>query len=135
ANCGCLSLFQGEIARHVGVPVATSSLMQAPMIERVLPAGHQVGILTVSARTLTAEHLAAAGVAADAPVAGTDDGREFTRAILGNEPVLDVAAAERDVIEAGEAPVRPNPPVGAVLLPGTHIAPHSGALPRHPRFP
>src|ERR1051326_5343766 len=38
-NCGFLSLFQDEIARHVGVPVATSSLMQAPMIARVLPAG------------------------------------------------------------------------------------------------
>src|ERR1700757_2363938 len=36
-NCGFLSLFQEDIARHVGVPVATSSLMQAPMIQRVLP--------------------------------------------------------------------------------------------------
>src|SRR6202011_6382071 len=99
-----------EIPRHVGVPVATSSLMQAPMIARVLPAGRQVGILTVSAGTLTAEHLTAAGVAADTPVAGTDEGREFTRAILGNEPMLDVAAAERDIIEAGGALVRRPPP-------------------------
>src|SRR5436853_6352466 len=38
-NCGFLSLFQDEIARHLGVPVATSSLMQAPMIARLLPAG------------------------------------------------------------------------------------------------
>jgi Asp/Glu/hydantoin racemase len=134
-NCGFLSLFQGDIARHVGVPVATSSLMQAPMIERVLPAGRQVGILTVSARTLTAEHLAAAGVAADAPVAGTDDGREFTRAILGNEPMLDVAAAERDILEAGEALVRGHPHVGAVLLECTNMAPYASALREHLRLP
>jgi len=134
-NCGFLSLFQKEIARHVGVPVATSSLMQAPMIARVLPAGRQVGILTVSARTLTHEHLAAAGVAADTPVAGTDDGREFTRAILGNEPVLDVAAAERDVIEAGEALVRRHPTVGAVLLECTNMAPYAGALREHLGLP
>ena len=134
-NCGFLSLFQDDIARHVGVPVATSSLMQAPMIERVLPAGREVGILTVSARTLTAEHLAAAGVAADAPVAGTDDGREFTRAIIGNEPMLDVAAAERDVIEAGEALVRRHPQIGAVLLECTNMAPYARTLCEHLRLP
>ena len=38
-TCGFLSLYQREIAAHVGVPVATSSLMQIPFIERVLPPG------------------------------------------------------------------------------------------------
>jgi hypothetical protein len=38
-NCGFLSLYQDEIARHTGVPVATSSLMQAPFIQRTLPPG------------------------------------------------------------------------------------------------
>src|SRR5215468_10034064 len=52
-NCGFLSLYQNDIARHVGVPVATSSLMQAPFIERVLPPGKRVGILTISAEALT----------------------------------------------------------------------------------
>jgi len=134
-TCGFLSLFQNEIAGHVGVPVATSSLMQAPMLARVLPAGRQVGILTISARTLTPEHLAAAGVAAETPVAGTDDGREFTRAILGNEPVLDVAAAERDIIEAGEALVRRHPQVGALLLECTNMAPYAAALREHLGLP
>jgi Asp/Glu/hydantoin racemase len=134
-TCGFLSLFQSEIARRVGVPVATSSLMQAPMIERVLPEGRQVGILTVSARALSPEHLAAAGVAMDTPVAGTDEGREFTRAILGDEPVLDVAAAERDIIEAGEALVRRHPQVGAVLLECTNMAPYASTLREHLRLP
>jgi Asp/Glu/hydantoin racemase len=134
-TCGFLSVFQDKIARHVGVPVATSSLMQAPMIARVLPAGRQVGILTISAKTLTPDHLAAAGVAADTPVAGTDDGREFTRAILGDEPALDVAAAERDIIEAGEALVRRHPQVGAVLLECTNMAPYASALNEHLGLP
>lgn len=134
-TCGFLSLFQSEIARRVGVPVATSSLMQAPMIERVLPEGRQVGILTVSARALSPEHLAAAGVAMDTPVAGTDEGREFTRAILGNEPVLDVAAAERDIIEAGETLVRRHPQVGAVLLECTNMAPYASTLREHLNLP
>jgi Asp/Glu/Hydantoin racemase len=134
-TCGFLSLFQRDIAAHVGVPVATSSLMQAPMIARVLPAGRQVGILTISAKTLTPDHLAAAGVAADTPVVGTDEGREFTRAILGDEPTLDVAAAERDVIEAGETLVRRHPQVGAVLLECTNMAPYASALREHLGLP
>src|SRR5437660_6609276 len=72
-NCGFLSLFQDEIARHVGVPVATSSLMQAPLIERVLPTGRLVGILTIRASALTSEPLRSAGVAADTPVGATHD--------------------------------------------------------------
>ena len=51
-NCGFLSLFQADIACRVGVPVATSSLMQAPMIERLLPVGRRVGIVTVNVKTL-----------------------------------------------------------------------------------
>jgi Asp/Glu/hydantoin racemase len=134
-NCGFLSLFQADIARHVGVPVATSSLMQAPMIERLLPAGRRVGILTVNAGTLTPEHLAAVGVAPETPVVGTEHGREFTRVILGNEPVLDVAAAEQDILEAGAALVARHPEVGAVLLECTNMAPYARALSEHLRLP
>src|SRR5437660_7559863 len=87
-TCGFLSLYQSEISAHVGVPVATSSLMQIPLIERVLPPGKRVGVLTVSAASLTEEHLRAASADPATPVAGTDDGSEFTRAILGDEEQL-----------------------------------------------
>jgi Asp/Glu/hydantoin racemase len=130
-NCGFLSLFQDDIARQVGVPVATSSLMQAPFIERVLPPGQRVGILTISAATLTPEHLRAAGVADDTPIVGTDGGREFSRVILGNELELDVAAAERDILDAGETLVGENPNVRAILLECTNMSPYARALSEH----
>jgi Asp/Glu/hydantoin racemase len=130
-NCGFLSLYQNDIARHVGVPVATSSLMQAPFIERVLPPGQRVGILTISAEALTGEHLRAAGVNEETPIVGTDGGREFSRAILGNEFELNVAAAERDILEAGETLVRRYPEVGAILLECTNMSPYARALSKH----
>jgi hypothetical protein len=62
-------------------------------------------------------------VAPDTPVAGsTEGGREFTPAILGNEACLDVAAAERDVLDAGEALIARHPHIGAVLLECTNMA-------------
>jgi Asp/Glu/hydantoin racemase len=127
-NCGFLSLFQDELAAHVGVPVATSSLMQAPLIERLLPPGRRVGILTISERTLSGRHLAAAGVAADTPVVGTDRGREFSRAILNDAPELDVAAAEADILEAGVRLVAEHASVGAILLECTNMCPYARVL-------
>jgi Asp/Glu/hydantoin racemase len=127
-NCGFLSLFQEDLAAACGVPVATSALMQAPLIERLLPPGRRVGILTVSAATLTPEHLRAAGVALDTPVVGTESGREFSRVLLGNELELDVLAAERDVMSAGDELVGRHPEVGAVLLECTNMCPYAAAL-------
>ena len=36
-NCGFLTLFQRELAAHVRVPVATSSLLQVPWVQAMLP--------------------------------------------------------------------------------------------------
>ncbi len=127
-NCGFLSLLQEKLAAACGVPVATSALMQAPLVERLLPPGKRVGILTVSAASLTPEHLAAAGVALDTPVVGTEGGREFSRALLGNELQMDVAQAEADVLSAGDELVARHPEVGAVLLECTNMCPYAHAV-------
>jgi hypothetical protein len=134
-NCGFLSLYQRELAAHAGVPVATSSLMQAPFIQSVLPPGRRVGVLTISARTLTPGHLEAIGVDPALPVIGTDAGRELSRAIIGDEPMLDVAAAEQDLLDAGDALVARYPDVGAVLLECTNMAPYARALRDRLRLP
>src|SRR5499425_2494483 len=127
-NCGFLSLYQRELAAAVAVPVATSSLMQVPMIESTLPAGKRVGVITVSAANLTREHLLAIGLDPALPVVGTDAGREFTRVLIGNEERLDVAAAEQDILEAGDALLRKDDRVGAVLLECTNMVPYARAL-------
>src|SRR6266700_1720612 len=130
-TCGFLSLFQREIAAHVGVPVATSSLMQIPLIERVLPPGRRVGVLTVSAASLTAEHLVAAGADPPTPVVGTDGGSEFTRVMLDDNERLDAAAAERDILDAGDTLVARHPETGAVLLECTNMVPYARTLSEH----
>jgi hypothetical protein len=134
-TCGFLSLFQREIAAHVGVPVATSSLMQIPFIERVLPPGKRVGILTISAASLTREHLIAAGADPATPVVGTDDGSEFTRVIINDEDRLDVAAAERDILAAGDALVANHRNIGSVLLECTNMVPYARSLSEQLRLP
>ena len=127
-NCGFLSLFQEEISEALDVPVATSSLMQVPMVERLLPPGKRAGILTISASTLTEEHLAAAGVAPDTPIGTTEGGREFTRVILGNELELDVDAARQDNVEAALKLKADHPELGAVVLECTNMIPYAADI-------
>ena len=134
-TCGFLSLYQREIAAHVGVPVATSSLMQIPFIERVLPPSKRVGVLTVSAANLSEQHLVAAGADPATPVVGTEGGSEFSRVMINDEERLDVAAAERDILAAGEALVATHEGIGAVLLECTNMVPYARALSERLRVP
>jgi Asp/Glu/hydantoin racemase len=128
-NCGFLSLFQRELAEHVQVPVATSSLIQVPWVQATLPPGKRVGIVTVSAGSLTPAHLAAAGVPADTPFIGTEDGEEFFRVlILGQKQDMDIALAARDILQAGRTLMARHPDIGAIVLECTNMPPYAHAL-------
>ena len=128
-NCGFLSLFQKEIAAAVGVPVATSSLMQVPWVQATLPPGKRVGLVTVSGSTLTPAHLEGAGVPLDTPLVGTEHGKEFFRVLIKSEKDdMDVAQAERDVVEAGKQLIAQNPDIGAIVLECTNMPPYAAAL-------
>jgi len=128
-NCGFLSLFQRELAAAINVPVATSSLMQAPWVQATLPPGKRVGLVTVSAATLTPQHLTAVGVPADTPVTGTENGREFFRVLIKAEKQeMDIDLAEQDVVEAALRLVAEHPEVGAIVLECTNMPPYAASV-------
>lgn len=127
-NCGFLSLFQQELADAVGIPVATSSLIQVDLVNRLLPRGRRAGILTISASTLTSLHLERAGVPDGTPIGTTEGGREFTRAILGNEMELDVEAARRDNVDAARDLAGRHPELGALVLECTNMVPYAADI-------
>ncbi len=128
-NCGFLSLFQRELAAAVGVPVATSSLMQVPWVQATLPPGQRVGVVTVSAGSLTPAHLEKVGVPVDTPVAGTEGGREFFRVLIKAEKDdMDVDLARQDVVDAALDLVARHPEVGAIVLECTNMPPYAAAV-------
>jgi hypothetical protein len=127
-NCGFLSLFRADLSAALGVPVAASALEQAAQIQAMLPPGRKVGILTISASTLTDAHLRAAAVPEGTPVAGVAEGCEFQRAILGNELRLDVAEAERNMVDAALAFQKSHPELGAILFECTNMPPYKAAV-------
>ena len=129
-NCGFLVLYQDRLAQACGVPVAASSLLQVPWVERLLPPGRRVGVVTVEAGSLTPRHLECAGARPDTPVEGTEGSAEFTRVLLGDELELDVDRAREDVIAAARRLVERNRDIGAIVLECTNMPPYAAEASR-----
>jgi len=128
-SCGFLVLLQRELQAAVKVPVVTSSLLQLPAL---LDQQSHVGVLTISARKLGAEHLRAAGVRrdrlADVLVEGVDPAGEFASAILGNRAEMDLERAGRDVVDAALALKARAPALRTVVLECTNMPPYAQAI-------
>ncbi|WP_278921258.1 aspartate/glutamate racemase family protein [Pseudophaeobacter profundi] len=129
-SCGFLALIQDQVKQALGVPVATSSLMQIPMVQALLPAGKRVGVLTISEQSLTPAHLRAAGAPEDTPIGSPEGLRCFTHDILRDAAQIDFAACELDMIDAAQALIGRNPDLGALVLECTNMVPHAAVLRR-----
>jgi Asp/Glu/hydantoin racemase len=136
-NCGFLVKYQRQLAAAVRVPVFTSSLLLVPLVHRMLGPGRRVGIMTVSAATLTPEHLEAAGIGAAVPlaVAGLETEKEFTRVLMGDELELDVDAARDEHVRVARRLVAEHPDVGALVLECTNMPPYAADIQRATGLP
>ena len=127
-SCGFLALFQDEIADALKVPFASSSLLQLPAVAAELPRGLRPGVITISAESLSRDHLRGAGADPATPVAGVASGGEFARAILGDQPVMDVAKLQSEVLEAAARLRDEHAGIGAIVLECTNMPPYAPAL-------
>ena len=129
-TCGFLALYQRELAEHCRVPVATSALLQLPMVARILAKGKRPAILTFSAESLTPRHLEAVGVDTATPIYGMPPGSEFQRAIREGDASVPFATLQREVLETAERTVRADASIGALVLECTNLAPYSRDIAR-----
>ena len=129
-SCGFLALWQREFAAHCAVPVATSSLLQIPLVERLLPAGKRVGVLTWSKAHLTAGHFMAVGAPTDLPIGDVPADSAFNRNMSLANPVVDRAVQEREVVAAAGRLIAAHPQIGAIVSECTNLGPYSAAIAR-----
>lgn len=120
-SCGFLAAHQSRLSAQVDVPVLTSSLLQCARLP--FP-----GIVTFDAASLTDDILREAGVPALTPVQGIVPGCELHRRVLNDEPQLDTAEAERNVVEAALALVASHPSVASIVLECTNMPPYREAV-------
>jgi Asp/Glu/Hydantoin racemase len=123
-TCGFLARWQKELTTLLPVPVATSALLQVAWLERLLPAGKRVGIVTYSAADLPPDTLAAVGASPYSPVEGVDPAGHFARTIRHGATTLDRALMAADVVAAARRLVGAHRDVGAVLLECANMPPY-----------
>ncbi|MEC3956401.1 aspartate/glutamate racemase family protein [Nocardia sp. CDC153] len=130
AACGFLVIFQQRLADSVRIPLYTSSLIQLPLIHRMLPATRKVGLLVADSQALTRRHLQAiGGESIPICVAGMAAHPEFREVILeGRRPDLDSDRLAGEVIDEASRLAAHNPDMGALLIECTDLVPYRHAL-------
>ncbi|VCU68597.1 hypothetical protein PIGHUM_00654 [Pigmentiphaga humi] len=127
-TCGFLALFQNELAAACGVPVATSSLLQVPLAQRLIAPGKRVGILTFSKENLHAAHLEAVGVDPATPVTGMPADSVFVTAIKSGDPVPRHKEMRAEVLAAAARLLEEHPDVGAIVAECSNMTPFSADI-------
>jgi len=120
-SCGFLAAHQRLFERSLACPVISSSLLQCAGLERP-------GILTFDAAALTSAVLQGAGVPEGTPIEGLAPGCELHRTILGNAAEMDLAAAERDVVQAAQRLVARHPEIEHIVFECTNLPPYRAAV-------
>lgn len=127
-SCGFLALHQKALADAVNIPVFMSSLIQVPLVSRMLKSDQKVGVVVANSEALTQDHLAGVGIA-DEPmvVGGMQHQPQFAEVILRGDTVdLDMDLFEQELTSVIAAMLEENTEVGAIVLECTdlsHFAP------------
>jgi len=128
-SCGFLAIFQRELVEALDVPVATSSLLQIPMILRMLPANKRVCLLTINATGLDARHYTGAGITAEemkrVTVVGMEHSGHFYQVVVGEDGPLDPVRASREVVQACLSAVNREPEIAAFVFECTNLPPYA----------
>jgi hypothetical protein len=137
--CGFLAIYQRELAEHLDVPVATSSLLQIPLVLQTLRPDQSVAVLTVNGATLTVEHLGAVGVderhLARVRIFGLEDTEHLYPMIIGKITELDVRRACAEVVAAASRAVQQDNTIGAFVFECTNLPPYAAAVRRATGLP
>jgi len=123
--CGFLVIFQKELADAVNVPLYSSSLIQLPMVGRMIRSDQKVGLLVAKERSLTPRHLAAIGAeSVPVSVVGMEDQPEFREVMLeARRAKLDADRLEGEVLSVVERMARDTSDLGALVIECTDLVP------------
>lgn len=128
-SCGYLTTIRKPLIEAVGIPVLYSSLLQVPLVARMLPVGKKVGIPTLDSRRLSQEHLDAAGITDESLVfMGAEEVPAYYDNCAKNLEEFDPEEVERAVVDMVVDLYARKPEVGAIVCEGINFAPYAAAV-------
>lgn len=129
-SCGFMAIFQNELANSLEIPTFTSSLLQIPMISKMLGKEKTIGVITANPRTLSRRHFEAVGVTEDIEVAidGFKEDHYFSKHLIGNNLKVEIEYTRNELVKIGKRLVDNNPNIGAIVLECTNMPPYAKDL-------
>lgn len=129
-SCGFLAVVHPELRRHSPVPIATSSLMQIPLVLNLLPEGRTVGVIVSDRKALQDRHFRNVGAPTGLPLGELPVDGVIRSHMRENRPLADHEAQEREVLAVVERLLAETPTIGAIVSECANLPPHSAAIQR-----
>lgn len=129
-SCGFNAIFQQELTRALPVPVFTSSLLQIPFVQSLLPQEKIIGVITAKKSALREEHFRAVGITSDRAikVLGMESSKEWNKIFTDPEDDIDLELVSNDVVKTAQSAVESFPSIGAFVLECTDLPPFAQAI-------
>jgi len=135
-SCGYFAYFQDEIADAMNIPVFTSSLIQVPMVAKMLGKKKEVGIICANSKALTRTHLRNAGIDDSIPIAIAGFERHWKavdrwdpkKIVQGFAPKRRLKGFENALSRVSKDLISRHPEVGALVFECTNFPPGAAAV-------
>jgi len=129
-DCGMMSLYQREMAAHVGLPVLASSLCAIPFVWQIIGRCGTIGIVTGHSGLLSERHLRASGWddSISITLQGLQEEPHFSEIVINGGKELDPVRMEADLLHAVEKLTARCPDLKAIVLECSNIGSFSKAI-------
>jgi hypothetical protein len=131
-SCGFLAMFQKEMAEALKVPVFTSSLLQVPMIRRMINPTQKVGIVTADKPSLGKKHFQSVGIEEmkGLVIEGMENEPAWVkrREFRTGDSALLRTEVEKAVVKVSTQMIQNNPEVAAIVFECTNLPPFANAV-------
>ncbi len=129
-SCGFNAIFQQELAAAVDAPVFTSSLLQVPLVQRILGPTGEICILTANAGALRTDHLSAVGIESTdgLHILGLEQCEEWNRMFAQPDSDIDLAKIGQEVLGTALRALKGYPATRAFVLECTDLPPYAALI-------
>jgi len=138
-DCGFMAALQREVADSVNVPVFMSSLLQIPIVLKMLRRKQKLGMITANSRALTRMHFEGVGITDEEIdrliIGGMEHRKHFKESFLAESSEFDPELIEEEVVSLGLEMLSKEPEIGAFLVECSVLPPYSPALQSATRLP
>lgn len=126
-SCGFMARHQSTLSGKLSVPIATSSLLQLPMVSTLIGPQRKVGVITYDEANLDGAIFAACSANIGTPTIGMPSDGAFRELIEGSG-TYDRLALGTEIIHAAQELKTREPDLGAVVLECTNMPPFAQAV-------